>query len=77
MKAIGKGAAGSRRGGRHRVVKAVDNCFAEGVIVTGSHKEAGFTLFNGIAYPADGIVAYAQAQGLEPEFINACCGVSW
>ena len=32
---------------------------------------------NGIAYPADGIVAYAQAQGLEPEFINACCGVTF
>ena len=32
---------------------------------------------NGIAYPADGVVAYAQEQGLEPDFINACCGVSW
>jgi len=32
---------------------------------------------NGIAYPADGIVAYAQQRGLEPDFINACCGVSW
>ena len=32
---------------------------------------------NGIAYPADGIVAYAQEQGFEPEFINACCGVTF
>ncbi len=32
---------------------------------------------NGIAYPADGIVTYAQQCGLEPNFINACCGVSW
>ncbi len=32
---------------------------------------------NGIAYPADGIVGYARERGLEPEFINACCGVSW
>ena len=32
---------------------------------------------NGIAYPADGIVAYAKDKGLEPDFINACCGVSW
>ncbi len=32
---------------------------------------------NGIAYPADGIVAYARTRGLEPTFINACCGVSW
>jgi len=32
---------------------------------------------NGIAYPADGIVGYAEDRGLEPDFINACCGVSW
>ena len=32
---------------------------------------------NGIAYPADGIVAYAESRGLEPVFNNACCGVSW
>ncbi len=32
---------------------------------------------NGIAYPADGSVAYAQERGLEPEFINACCGVTF
>lgn len=32
---------------------------------------------NGIAYPADGIVAYAEDKGLEPTFVNACCGVTW
>lgn len=32
---------------------------------------------NGIAYPADGIVSHAKQRGLEPNFINACCGVSW
>lgn len=32
---------------------------------------------NGIAYPANGIVEYARQYGLRPQFINACCGVSW
>lgn len=32
---------------------------------------------NGIAYPAEGIVAYARQRGLEPTFVNACCGVTW
>ncbi|MCA8954580.1 MAG: radical SAM protein [Planctomycetes bacterium] len=32
---------------------------------------------NGIAYPAEGIVGYAQARGLQPVFTNACCGVTW
>jgi hypothetical protein len=32
---------------------------------------------NGIAYPGEGVVAYASQQGLEPNFINACCGVTW
>ena len=36
--------------------------------------EAGL---NGIAYPAEGIVEYARQAGLRPQFINACCGVSW
>ncbi len=36
--------------------------------------EAGL---NGIAYPADGILEYANQQGLQPKFINACCGVTW
>ena len=33
--------------------------------------------FNGIAYPAEGVVAYAQDLGLEANFMNACCGVTW
>jgi len=33
--------------------------------------------FNGIAYPAQGKVEYAEKRGLKPEFINACCGVNW
>jgi hypothetical protein len=32
---------------------------------------------NGIAYPAEGIVTYAQARGLTPKFVDACCGVQW
>lgn len=32
---------------------------------------------NGIAYPAEGIVEYARQRGLQPHFINACCGVTW
>ena len=36
--------------------------------------EAGL---DGIAYPADGIVAYAEARGLRPRFHDACCGVNW
>jgi len=32
---------------------------------------------NGIAFPANGIVEYARAAGLRPQFVNACCGVSW
>jgi uncharacterized radical SAM superfamily protein len=31
--------------------------------------------FSGIAYPSEGIVAYAEARGLRPEFHDACCGV--
>jgi len=33
--------------------------------------------FNGIAYPAEGIVELAKLRGLKPRFINACCGVNW
>jgi hypothetical protein len=32
---------------------------------------------DGIAYPAEGTVAYAVEQGRAPAFINACCGVTW
>jgi uncharacterized radical SAM superfamily protein len=33
--------------------------------------------FDGVAYPAEGTVAYARALDLEPHFVNACCGVAW
>jgi hypothetical protein len=36
--------------------------------------EAGL---NGIAYPAEGIIAHARARGLAPRFVDACCGVQW
>ena len=36
--------------------------------------EAGL---NGIAYPAEGLVAYARGHGLTPKFVDACCGVQW
>lgn len=32
---------------------------------------------NGIAYPADGIVEYARASGLEPAFYEYCCSLTW
>ncbi|MBI2159206.1 MAG: radical SAM protein [Candidatus Rokubacteria bacterium] len=32
---------------------------------------------SGIAYPAEGIVAYAEARGFTPAFHDACCGVDW
>jgi hypothetical protein len=32
---------------------------------------------NGIAFPAEGIVSYAQSRGLTPKFVDACCGVQW
>ncbi|MBI2962634.1 MAG: radical SAM protein [Deltaproteobacteria bacterium] len=30
---------------------------------------------NGIAYPAEGVVAYARDRGLEPAFHEACCSI--
>ena len=36
--------------------------------------EAGL---DGIAFPAEGIVALARARGLMPRFHDACCGVNW
>ncbi len=33
--------------------------------------------FNGIAFPADGAVAYARAAGLEPVFHEQCCAIGW
>ena len=32
---------------------------------------------NGIAYPADGIVAYARERGLDPAFHEYCCSLTW
>jgi uncharacterized radical SAM superfamily protein len=32
---------------------------------------------NGIAYPAEGIVDYVRASGLEPTFHEACCSLTW
>jgi uncharacterized radical SAM superfamily protein len=32
---------------------------------------------NGIAYPAEGIVDYAEASGLEPAFYEYCCSLTW
>jgi len=36
--------------------------------------EAGL---DGIAFPAEGIVALARGRGLTPRFHDACCGVDW
>lgn len=36
--------------------------------------EAGF---DGIAFPADGMVAHAGHAGLTPRFVNGCCTVPW
>jgi uncharacterized radical SAM superfamily protein len=33
--------------------------------------------FNGIAYPAEGIVEFACTQQLSPSFVSACCGIHW
>ena len=32
---------------------------------------------NGIAYPAEGMVAYARSRGLEPSFHEYCCSMTW
>ena len=32
---------------------------------------------NGIAYPAEGMVAYARERGLEPAFHEYCCSLTW
>lgn len=32
---------------------------------------------NGIAYPADGIIEYARARGLEPKLYEYCCSLTW
>lgn len=33
--------------------------------------------FNGIAFPASEIVDDVRREGLQPKFINACCGMAW
>jgi uncharacterized radical SAM superfamily protein len=32
---------------------------------------------NGIAYPGDGIIAYARSRGLEPKLYEYCCSLTW
>lgn len=32
---------------------------------------------NGIAYPAEGIIEYARARGLEPRLYEYCCSLTW
>lgn len=32
---------------------------------------------NGIAYPAEGAIAYARSKGLEPKLYEWCCSMSW
>ena len=32
---------------------------------------------NGIAYPAEGIIEYARASGLEPTYYEYCCSLTW
>lgn len=33
--------------------------------------------FNGIAYPAEGAIAYASSRGLEPKMYEYCCSLTW
>lgn len=33
--------------------------------------------FNGIAYPAEGTVAYAEERGLTARFYDGCCSMTW
>jgi uncharacterized radical SAM superfamily protein len=32
---------------------------------------------NGIAYPADGAIAYARSRGIEPRLFESCCSLTW
>ncbi len=32
---------------------------------------------NGIAYPAEGAIAYAESRGLQPELYEYCCSMTW
>ncbi|MDK1018410.1 MAG: radical SAM protein [Actinomycetota bacterium] len=33
--------------------------------------------FNGIAYPAEGIIEYARQKGLTPDMYEYCCSLTW
>ncbi len=33
--------------------------------------------FNGIAYPAEGAITYAQSRGLTPKLYEYCCSLTW
>ncbi len=33
--------------------------------------------FNGIAYPAEGAIAYAESRGLEAKLYEYCCSLTW
>jgi uncharacterized radical SAM superfamily protein len=35
------------------------------------------TGLNGIAYPAEGVIAYARSRGLEPRLYEYCCSLTW
>jgi uncharacterized radical SAM superfamily protein len=32
---------------------------------------------NGIAYPAEGAIAYARSRGLQPKLYEYCCSLTW
>lgn len=32
---------------------------------------------NGIAYPGEGVIAYARSRGLEPRLYEYCCSLTW
>lgn len=32
---------------------------------------------NGIAYPGEGVIAYARSRGLEPKLYEYCCSLTW
>jgi uncharacterized radical SAM superfamily protein len=48
-----------------------------GALKAGIDRAAIDAGLNGIAYPAEGMVTYAQTRGLTPKFHDACCGVFW
>lgn len=48
-----------------------------GAIKVGLDRGAIEAGLNGIAYPAEGMVAYARERGLEPSFHEYCCSMTW